>query len=84
MEQEYTEEYTGKEVQVDSLRVGMPSSAEFANKYSRFLDTTIVNPLADHLVSYATMWYEEASRDDEDGEFFFLSIIDVSCLRTYE
>merc|ERR1719154_163885 len=59
-----------------SMRLGMPSSAEIANHFSRFLDTKIVNPLADHLVSYATMWYEEASRDAEDGSMYIKSLVD--------
>ena len=38
---------------------------EWKEKYGGYLDCSTVNPLADTLISYATLWYEEASRTKE-------------------
>ena len=62
----------GEELESSDMEVGSADlEVGSANRYSPFPDTTIVNPLTDHLVSYATMWYEYAARDAEYGEFFF-------------
>ena len=58
-------------VKTDSISMGLQSSNEWSATYSKYLDTSKVNRLADHLVSYATMWYELAAIDDENGELLF-------------
>lgn len=51
----------------DSLSVSWRASAgsEWQDKYADYTDMSLVNSFADTLISYATMWYQYATRGDE-------------------
>ncbi|CAL4081351.1 unnamed protein product, partial [Meganyctiphanes norvegica] len=75
----------GLGVDVDSRSMGVASAVEipwklaasnvWESKYGAHTDFSCVNKSADTLVSYATMWYQEASRTSE-GTLYIDTLVD--------
>ncbi|XP_027235025.2 uncharacterized protein [Penaeus vannamei] len=66
----------------DSLSVSWRASAgsEWQDKYADYTDMSLVNSFADTLISYATMWYQYATRGEE-GSLYVDTLVDQ--LRQY-
>ncbi|XP_042868849.1 caspase-8-like [Penaeus japonicus] len=61
----------------DSLSIGWRASAgsEWQDKYADYTDMSVVNSFADTLISYATIWYQYASRGDK-GSLYIDTLVD--------
>ena len=55
----------GIATQIDSVGWKAPAGRVWQEKYAEFTDVSNINCFADTLISYATMWYQQAARDEE-------------------
>lgn len=63
----------GLRTEKDALSLGINASEDWKKKYAQHTDAGVSNSLANTLVSYATMWYQPASRGEEgEGEAGFM------------
>lgn len=67
-------ELSALQTSTDSIGWRAPASNEWQDKYASYTDVSQVNSFADTLISYATMWYQYASRGEE-GKAFFLPLL---------
>ncbi|XP_045610647.2 cell death protein 3 isoform X1 [Procambarus clarkii] len=61
--------------QTDSVGWRASAGAQWQEKYAEYTDVSKVNSFADTLISYATMWYQYASRSDE-GSLYVDTLVD--------
>ncbi|CAL4226296.1 unnamed protein product, partial [Meganyctiphanes norvegica] len=68
----------GLGVDTDALGWKAPASKEWQTKFGDHTDFSHVNNFADTLISYATMWYQEAARSTE-GSLYIDTLVDQLC-----
>ncbi|XP_037783137.1 uncharacterized protein LOC119579411 isoform X1 [Penaeus monodon] len=73
-------ELSALQTSTDSIGWRAPASNEWQDKYASYTDVSQVNSFADTLISYATMWYQYASRGEE-GSLYVDTLVDQ--LRQY-
>ncbi|XP_042868851.1 uncharacterized protein LOC122251198 isoform X2 [Penaeus japonicus] len=73
-------ELSALQASTDSIGWRAPASNEWQEKYANYTDVSQVNSFADTLISYATMWYQYASRGQE-GSLYVDTLVDQ--LRQY-
>ncbi|KAK8400517.1 hypothetical protein O3P69_003288 [Scylla paramamosain] len=61
--------------QVDSVGWKAPAGRVWQEKYADYTDVSNINCFADTLISYATMWYQPAARDEE-GSLYVDTLVD--------
>ncbi|XP_042210477.1 uncharacterized protein LOC121858242 isoform X2 [Homarus americanus] len=61
--------------QTDSVGWRAAASTQWQDKYADYTDVSNVNTFADTLISYATMWYQYASRGEE-GSLYVDTLVD--------
>ncbi|XP_071546196.1 uncharacterized protein [Panulirus ornatus] len=59
----------------DSVGWKAPAGTQWQDKYAEYTDVSTVNNFADTLISYATMWYQYASRNEE-GSLYVDTLVD--------
>ncbi|KAG0726715.1 Caspase-8 [Chionoecetes opilio] len=61
--------------QIDSVGWKAPAGRVWQEKYADYTDVSNINCFADTLISYATMWYQPASRGEE-GSLYVDTLVD--------
>lgn len=64
-----------RSTQVDSVGWKAAAGRGWQEKYADYTDVSNINCYADTLISYATMWYQPASRD-ADGSLYVDTLVD--------
>lgn len=62
-------------IQTDSVGWKAPAGQRWQEKYADYTDVSHINCFADTLISYATMWYQPAARDEE-GSLYVDTLVD--------
>ncbi|XP_053633206.1 uncharacterized protein [Cherax quadricarinatus] len=70
-----TSEPKGLTSETDSIGWRASAGAQWQDKYAEYADVSKVNSFADTLISYATMWYQYASRNEE-GSLYVDTLVD--------
>ncbi|KAK4326798.1 hypothetical protein Pmani_002702 [Petrolisthes manimaculis] len=65
----------GLPAETDSLGWKARAGDQWTQKYDEYTDLCTVNTFADTLISYATMWYQSAARNEE-GSLYVDTLVD--------